>query len=739
MPEISKRVLQKISPVFKKNTGQINKDISHILSYCAIIDVIMVILSGMGFFEFNKVYTYILLLGGLFVCLSPRIFLHFFTDSFMKYYMLVSAAIFIGIIGADKNIGIYITYALVPILSCLYFETSLLLEVSAFSYIVMIISVYVESANMYEVIYQGREHVKIFLAYAAGFTLEYIVVTSVLFYLVKRAKRILIDYSNSEVEKADAEKERQIYNALCVNYTAAYRCDLIADSIVSIKNKEYSHGAQNLHKLQNPKCYSEWIQYGYNNFIVKESAPDYVEFFDRHNLMQKLKDNESLTYRHRTSPNGAGMEYFEATVVKLYENDKSFVVIIGYRPIDEIIAEEKKRQELEQQRLQEAYRIAEHANEAKTTFLLNMSHDIRTPMNAILGYTKLMNEKITDTELMHYQKMIEQSGNLLLSIINNILDMARIESGKMELDEDYGRVGDIVESVCGLFEEQAEEKNLSITYSIDANHMHILCDKTKLQEILTNLISNSVKYTPAGGAITVSLCEISCEKEGYASYRTTVSDTGIGMSEEYLPHLFDSFSRERNTTSSKVAGSGLGMAIVKRLVDMMGGTIDVKSKLGAGTTFSVTLTHKIADEGYYVQNTSPDNNIESDFSGKHILMAEDNELNTEVAVTILENMGFIVDTAEDGVICVNKLEKEPAGTYDLILMDVQMPNMDGYQATRLIRELPDKQKADIPIIAMTANAFEEDKKLALSNGMNAHLSKPIDTAKIREILAQILG
>ena len=734
MPGINEKIVKKILPVFQKNTVQINKDISGILACCSVIVILMDLLSVLGFFEFDKVYTYILLFGGLFVCLSPRIFLKLFTPSFMKYYMMVSVAVFIGIIGADKNIGIYITYALVPILSCLYFDTSFLLKASVFSYLVMLVSLYVLSANMYEVVYQGRQQVQIFLAYAAGFTFEYFIVTLVLFYLVKRTKKILVDYRNSEVERVDAEKERQIYDALCIDYTAAYRCDLMADTIVSIKNKEYSHGAREFKNLKNPQCYSEWIQYGYDTFVIKESAPDYVDFFDRQNLMQRLKDNESLTYRHKTTPNAAGMEHFETTVVKLYEDDKSFQVIMGYRPIDEIIAEEKKRQELEQRRLQEAYSIAEKANEAKTTFLLNMSHDIRTPMNAILGYSELMDDKITDPELKHYQKMIEQSGNLLLSIINNILDMARIESGKMELDENYDKVGDIVESVCDVFEEEANKKNLLITHSIEVEHQHILCDRTKIQELLTNLVSNAVKYTPSGGTISLKTCEMSCEQEGYACFKTTVSDTGIGMSEEYLPHLFDSFSRERNTTSAKVAGSGLGMAIVKSLIELMGGTIDVQSKLGEGTTFTVTIKCKLADERYYKKDSLEEKVSHADFSGKHILMAEDNELNTEIAVSILEKMGFSVDTVEDGILCVNKLEKEPAGTYDLILMDVQMPNMDGYKATQVIRHLPDKKMADIPIIAMTANAFEEDRKLAIANGMNAHIAKPIDRNKVISVL-----
>ena len=392
----------------------------------------------------------------------------------------------------------------------------------------------------------------------------------------------------------------------------------------------------------------------------------------------------------------------------------------------------------EQERLRIAYQVAESANEAKTTFLLNMSHDIRTPMNAILGYSRLMRKKLTDPELLRDQEMIEQSGNLLLSIINNVLDMARIESGKMELDENYDQAGDIVGGVCGVFEAEARKKNIDLRYSVDVQHANIMCDSTKVQEIFTNLISNAVKYTPPGGRVTVTTRELPCEQPGHVCIETAVEDTGIGMSAEFLPHLFESFSRERNTTAGKVAGSGLGMAIVKSLVDLMGGTIEVSSELGRGSRFAVAMTHKLADTEYYEKKKHIDGTEDADFSGKHVLLAEDNALNAEIAMIILEEMGFTVELAQDGVICVDKLEKAPAGTYDLILMDIQMPNMDGYKATQIIRRLPDARKANIPIVAMTANAFAEDRKKALDMGMNAHIAKPIDSEQIQRTLEPIL-
>ena len=818
----------------------------------------------------------------------------------------------------------------------------------------------------------------------------------------------------------ESEKERQIYNALCINYTAAYCCDLMADYMEPIKRKNFSHCAQEKDRLKDQHCYSEWIQHAFDTFIVKESAPDYLEVFDAGNIMRRLQHEDSFVYRHRTLPNAVGMEYFEATVVRIYTDANSFKIILGYRPIDDIIREEKryqkeletevmtlrnihealgsgawklqynadgemtackwsdtmrrmlgftstedfpdrfsswmdrlhpedkertmqayrnavedyegktiydteyrvqakdgiyhwfraagqlsrradgspiafdgvfintdekhetnerlyhalreaersrnelllehevissiskgyfsiysidlirnfyeeisnythsvhraighggnasaklqeicrtlvadeyqqevmqffdlstvaermreseaveieyyatdgnwhlarflekkrdasgrvtdilyvtrivskqKQQEMEKERLRIAYQVAEKASEAKTTFLLNMSHDIRTPMNAILGCSRLMRGQLTDPKLQHYQDMIEQSGKLLLSIINNVLDMARIESGKMELDENYTHTGNIAAGVCNVFEMEVKKKNLTLIHDVQVEHPHIICDLTKMQEVLTNVISNAVKYTPPGGKISIITRELPCDREGYIQIRTVVEDTGIGMSEDFLPHLFDSFSRERDTTTAKVAGSGLGMAIVKSLVDLMDGTVEVESELGKGTKFAVTVPHKIASPEYYEKRALSETIEAADFTGKQILLAEDNELNAEIAIAILEEMGFTVDHAADGVLCVDKLEQAPAGTYDVILMDIQMPNMDGYKATQLIRRLPDERKATIPIIAMTANAFAEDRKMALEMGMNGHIAKPIDAVNIKEILLSVL-
>ena len=399
-----------------------------------------------------------------------------------------------------------------------------------------------------------------------------------------------------------------------------------------------------------------------------------------------------------------------------------------------------KKAKAAETKAKESQTQAEKANAAKSEFLFNMSHDIRTPMNALLGYNQLMKKELTDPKLLHYQGAVEQSGNLLLAIINNVLDMARIESGRVELDESYARIDQTMDEVKSVFEPQADKKGLNLVFETQVEHPYVLCDITKTKQILVNLISNAVKYTPAGGTVTVIVQELPCEQENSVKIQIEVRDTGIGMSKEFLPTLFDSFSRERNTTVGKVAGTGLGMAIVKKYVDLMGGSIDVKSELGKGTVFTLILTQKKADENYYGQKSEKTDAADMEISlrGKHILLAEDNELNAEIAIAILEETGLIIDRVEDGIQCVNRIEQMPDGTYDMILMDIQMPNMDGYKATKYIRRLQDIKKAEIPIIAMTANAFEEDKRDAIAAGMNGHIAKPIQVDKLLSMLAEFI-
>ena len=393
-------------------------------------------------------------------------------------------------------------------------------------------------------------------------------------------------------------------------------------------------------------------------------------------------------------------------------------------------------------KLEIALKKAEDASLAKTRFLNNMSHDIRTPMNVILGYAQLMEDELKGKDMPETSEHLEklkQSGNLLLSIINNVLDMAKIESGKMEINENYGRLGAIRQSLFEIFEDEAKKKNLALHYTINVEHEHILTDTTKVKEIFVNILGNAIKYTPPGGSVIMSVEELPCNEPGYIIVRNRVSDTGIGMSEDYLTEIFEAFTREQNTTKSKIAGTGLGMSIVKKYVDLLGGTIEVESELGKGSTFTVTLKHKIADESYYVKKHLEESGISREIlKDRSILLAEDNDLNAEIAAVILERAGLKVERVEDGLQCISRITEMPAGTYDIILMDIQMPKMDGYKATQTIRNLSDQEKACIPIIAMTANAFEEDKRAAIAAGMNGHIAKPIQVDKLLSILAEMI-
>ena len=444
-----------------------------------------------------------------------------------------------------------------------------------------------------------------------------------------------------------------------------------------------------------------------NRLITEPYRESSVEFYDSTTIAKRLEGKNSLFH---TCEWADGTWILSMIVPQKYdENGRVVSVLLANRDF----TEEKKRELKQEEALRQEKIKAEKANEAKSIFLFNMSHDIRTPINAIVGYSQLMKKELTNPKLVHYQEMIEQSSKLLLSIINNVLDMAHVESGKMELDENYEVVGNITQLVCGAFAAEASKKNIELNKIVNVEHKHIITDSTKMQEILSNLISNAIKYTSAGGKVTIDTRELPYDKEGYTLIQTKVSDTGIGMSEEFLPSLFELFARERNTTISKIPGTGLGMAIVKNFVDLMDGSIEVESELGEGSTFTITIPHKIADKDYTNRNIESSHELDIDFKGKRILLAEDNELNAEITTTILSEMGFEVKAVEDGILCVNEMQHQPANTYDLILMDIQMPNMDGYKATHCIRHLSQPEKANIPIIAMSANAFEEDKKKSI--------------------------
>ena len=396
------------------------------------------------------------------------------------------------------------------------------------------------------------------------------------------------------------------------------------------------------------------------------------------------------------------------------------VVYIMLQINDEIQKEINARKVLEDAKV-----AAEMANQAKSLFLFNMSHDIRTPMNAIIGFTDIAEKNIDDkNRVLEALGKVRMSGAHMVSLINDVLDMSAVEAGRENIEEEPVCIDEVKDNLYSILAGSAEAKNITFTAVVDTSVSHhwVWVDRMHVMRVLTNIVSNSVKYTKPGGNIRLMIEELPCDKEGYARCRYTVSDTGIGISKEFLPHIFEPFSRAESSTKSGVPGTGLGMAITKSLVDLMGGTISIESELNAGTTVRVEFENRIA-EPVQAKCTKPENVLIS-FEGKKVLLVEDNELNREIAVDILEEEGMIVDTAEDGDIAVEKMRNAVSGQYDLILMDIQMPRMNGYDATRAIRKLPNG--FEIPIIALSANAFKEDVDRSLAAGMNAHVAKPID-------------
>ena len=457
------------------------------------------------------------------------------------------------------------------------------------------------------------------------------------------------------------------------------------------------------------------------DIIAKPFVQKYIDFFDIQTMAARLHNKESMSSEFKKKN---GSWFLSIVIPQSYDKNGNVTsVLIANRDV----TDEKLRELRQEEELREAKLKAECANKAKSSFLFNMSHDIRTPMNAIIGYADLASRHLKETEkLGRYIEKIQICGKELLSMLGNVLDLARIENNKVEMEYTVSNVHECFENCVIMFQQQAESKNQNLSLTEQILYPYVYMDAPHLSEVCLNIISNAIKYTNTGGTISCNVLQESCEKEDWCNMIITIADNGIGMSDEFQKRIFETFEREHNSTSSHIEGSGIGMGITKKLVELMDGTIEVKSKQGEGSTFTVTIPCRKAskDDALVKKNNNPCN--ENCLKGVRILLVEDNEINTEIATELLTEEGCIVENANDGVACVDMIEKADADYYRMILMDIQMPIMNGDDATLAIRKMKDVKKSRIPIIAMTANAFAEDTQKALSVGMNDHVAKPVD-------------
>ena len=456
------------------------------------------------------------------------------------------------------------------------------------------------------------------------------------------------------------------------------------------------------------------------SIIAEPFVQKYIDFFDIRTMAARLHNKESMSSEFKKKN---GSWFLSMVVPQSYDKNGNVTsVLIANRDV----TDEKMRELRQEEELREAKLKAECANKAKSAFLFNMSHDIRTPMNAIIGYADLATRHLQETEkLGRYLEEIQICGKELLSMLGNVLDLARIENNKVEMEYTVSNVRECFENCVTMFRQQAESKNQTLSLTEQIMYPYVYMDAPHLSEICLNIISNAIKYTNTGGTISCSVLQESC-KEDWCNMIITITDNGIGMSEEFQKHIFDAFERERNSTASHIEGSGIGMGITKKLIELMNGTIEVKSKQGEGSSFTVTVPCRKALKEDTLEKKNTNLHNKNCLNGVRILLVEDNEINIEIARELLTEEGCIVETANDGVACIDMIEKADADYYKLILMDIQMPVMNGYDATLAIRKMKDTKKSRIPIIAMTANAFAEDVQKVLSVGMNDHVAKPVD-------------
>ena len=611
--------------------------------------------------------------------------------------------------------------------------------------------VYPDDRDLIRDTFSNKEYIKKTLAEQGQFTIDYRLMgeKGPVWYRVKVVKKagddsrflVGVFYTDERIRK-EAEYVKSIEDGLKVIGGLASDC-------VSLYTLNLDDDSYNVYSITDEANeirplvdrfgnFSAALRQYADEFVHEEDREKLYRFTDPDHVREALRDTRSHKVLVRRNFDGE-WEWIEMNLIKTEPVDQPAKnVILSFTNRDlQVREEEGKRHQLE-----EALDLASYANQAKTAFLNSMSHDIRTPMNAITGYTRMAEKNIGDAKVVkEYLDKIELSGQQLLSLINQVLEMSRIESGKVVLSEEPVDIVEKAYAIQTVTGADVEKKGLNYTTSVKhIKHRHVLTDDSRMTQVITNIMGNAIKYTPEGGTIDYTVEELPCDRKGFGLFRFTVADTGIGMSGEYLEHIFDEFSRENTSTVSHIQGTGLGMSIVKKLVDLMNGKIDVQSEPGKGTTIAVTIPMKL-DDKFGTQEEKEKVYKKVNFSGKRLLLVEDNEMNREIAGDLLKEAGFIVETAEDGDIAVEMVKKViesgDYGYYAAVLMDIQMPRMNGYEATKAIRELKPVEH-HVPIIAVSANAFEEDRQKSLAAGMDEHVAKPIDVQKLKEALAKLL-
>lgn len=536
-----------------------------------------------------------------------------------------------------------------------------------------------------------------------------------------------------EANVESLKREREILKVLCEDSTSVFKVNLAENTAEIIKLDTKSNASTFIYpESQKLLCYSDEMKKFYDRFVLKETAPDYMEVFDPQNLIHRMEQTDKVSYRFQMIPNRLGQQHFEIRVIKMAGSEDAAHVLIDFRYIDHIVIEERRKQkELDD---------ANQANEAKSEFLSRMSHDIRTPMNAIMGFVSIAQANVDDAaRVKDCLNKIQMSGRNLQQLINDVLDISQIESGKFNLVSEPVNLPELCDFYRKTIGQMASDKN--ITYNV---YMHgitqeiLMSDSVRLGQIYMNLLSNAVKYTQPGGGVSFELYETASPYEGKMRLISIISDTGIGMSPEFMKNMYSKFSRAVDTRVNKVRGSGLGLAIVKEIVDQMGGTIQAKSELGKGSVFTVTLDLPYAEGKAQAQTTSTEMvQLPADHKIR-LLIAEDNDLNYEILAEQLKDRGVLCARAVDGADCVQKFKQMQTNYFDAILMDMQMPVMGGIEATKRIRSIENDYAKTIPIIALTANAYHEDIQKCMDAGMNAHLAKPIEIENVMRTIANYL-